>query len=302
MPVLNNQSKNNSASLRKPPWIRVRLNADGHYTHVAGILRAKNLHTVCESAQCPNRVECFNRGTATVMILGETCTRNCRFCAVPKGTPQPLDPAEPEHVEQLVQTLRLRHVVITSVTRDDLPDGGAAVFAETIRRLKRQPKLTIEVLTPDLQGKALHTVLAAAPDVFNHNLETIRRLQPLVRPLADYQRSLAVLREAAQWEPKPIVKSGLMLGMGETDAELEEALDDLRNAGCICLTIGQYLAPSRTHWPIARYVRPDEFESYRQRALAKGFRSVSAGALVRSSYRAEDLLAATNETSRSAPC
>ena len=281
------------AKQRLPPWIRVRLRADGQFSKVHATLHAGGLRTVCEEAHCPNRLECYNRGTATVMILGKTCTRHCRFCAIRGGIPTPVDPREPKKVVAMARNLCLRHVVVTSVTRDDLPDGGAGLFAETIIQLKRLEGVTVEVLTPDFQGNRhqLEMVLAAGPHVFNHNLETVRRLQPDLRPQADYDRSLRVLRMAAAWRPRLIVKSGLMVGLGETDDELMIALADLRSAECQSLTIGQYLAPSLRHWPVARFVHPEQFERYRQRALDLGFLAVAAGPLVRSSYKADELMA-----------
>ncbi len=275
---------------RLPPWIRVRLRADGASGRVRAALREGCLHTVCERAQCPNRLECFDRGTATVLILGDRCTRQCRFCAVHGGTPLPPDPTEPDRVAALAVRLNLQYMVVTSVTRDDLPDAGASHFARTLERLHRVPGLRVEVLTPDFGGvpELVDTVLDAAPAVFNHNLETVRRLQPEIRPQADYERSLAVLGRAAG-RSGPLVKSGLMLGLGETDTELREALADLRAAGCRLLTLGQYLAPSRRHWPVARFVTPDAFAAWTQEALALGFDAVAAGPLVRSSYQAERL-------------
>lgn len=286
---------------RLPPWIRVRLRADGHFSKVHATLRARGLHTVCEEAHCPNKLECYNRGTATVMILGDTCTRCCKFCAVRGGhPPHPADSREPERIVAMARTLGLRYVVVTSVTRDDLADGGAGLFTETIIQLKRLEGVTVEVLTPDFQGKRhlVETVLAAGPHVFNHNLETVRRLQPDVRPQADYDRSLKVLRIAAAWRPKLIVKSGLMVGLGETDDELMAALADLRSADCRSLTLGQYLAPSPRHWPVARFVHPKQFEYYRRRALAMGFLAVAAGPLVRSSYQADQLMATHQQNSK----
>lgn len=283
----------NATARRLPSWIRVRLRSQGHFPKVAEILRDKGLRTVCDGADCPNKPECYGRGTATVMILGDVCTRSCRFCAVPFGQPRPVALDEPARVAAFAQALSLTHVVVTSVTRDDLPDGGARVFAATIIQLKRLRSVTVEVLTPDFQGHepAVAIVLSAAPQVFNHNLETVRRLQPQVRPQADYDRSLKVLRFAAAWAPELIVKSGLMVGLGETDDELMEALTDLRTVGCRSLTLGQYLAPSRQHLPVARYVRPEQFAHYQKRAFELGFAAVAAGALVRSSYRAEQLMA-----------
>ena len=251
----------------------------------------QHLHTVCESAQCPNRRECFQRGTATIMILGNICTRKCRFCAVQSGAPQTVDSDEPRRAAELVKKLRLRHAVITSVTRDDLSDGGASVFAETITEIRKSAgnETTVEVLTPDFQGseKALTVVLQSAPDVFNHNLETVERLQATVRPQADYRRSLDVLKFAALFPRPKVVKSGLMAGMGEDDDELLQAMRDLLAAGCQTLTIGQYLAPSRHHLPVHRFVPPETFEEYRRKALAMGFKEVASGPLVRSSYMAD---------------
>jgi len=288
---------------RLPPWIRIRLPADGQFARVCSVLRRGALHTVCEEAHCPNRATCYNRGTATVMILGGSCTRQCRFCAVRHGPKQPPDPREPGRVAEMAASLGLRHVVVTSVTRDDLPDGGAAQFAETIVRLKQLPGVSVEVLTPDFLGAEgpLKTVLEAGPAVFNHNLETVRRLQAGLRPQADYERSLSVLSRAAAWRPRVLVKSGLMVGLGESDAELREALADLRKAGCRALTLGQYLAPTRGHWPVARFATPAEFETYRRWALDLGFAAVAAGPLVRSSYQADQLLAAASAAGASGP-
>ncbi len=274
-----------------PPWIRIRLKAGGQFAAVCNALDQAALNTVCESARCPNRQECFRRGTATFLILGNRCTRRCRFCAVRTAPPLPPDPGEPERIAGLVDRLGMRHAVVTSVTRDDLPDGGAGAFAAVIARLKAKPGVTVEVLVPDFQGQpqSLAAVLAAQPDVFNHNLETVERLQPAIRPQADYRRSLLVLQTAARHRPRPVVKSGLMVGLGETDAELLQTLADLRAAECDALTIGQYLAPSRRHLPVQRFVPPEGFQAYREKALALGFKAVAAGPLVRSSYRAEEL-------------
>ena len=256
------------------------------------LLGRLGLHTVCEGAQCPNRATCWHDSAAAFLILGETCTRNCRFCAIPTNAhPAPPDPGEPKRLAEAVLAMGLRHVVVTSVTRDDLADGGAAHFAETIREIRRQvPAATVEVLIPDFQGDpaALDVVLAAKPDILNHNLETIERLHPSVRPQADYRRSLAVLHHAAQAGAR--VKSGLMLGMGETDAELSAALHDLHAAGVRLLTLGQYLAPSAAHYPVMRFVPPAEFDHWRDEALALGFTSVASAPHVRSSYHAEELM------------
>ena len=274
-----------------PPWIRIRFQTGGQSAAVSNALDHAALNTVCENARCPNRQECFHRGTATFMILGNLCTRQCRFCAVRTGTPLPPDPDEPQRIAELVDRLSMRHVVVTSVTRDDLPDGGAGAFAAVITRLKARPGVTVEVLVPDFQGnpQSMAVILAARPHVFNHNLETVARLQPAIRPQADYRRSLLVLHTAARNRPRPVVKSGLMVGLGETDEELFQALADLRAADCDVLTLGQYLAPSRRHLPVKRFVTPDGFEAYRKKALALGFTAVAAGPLVRSSYHAEEL-------------
>ncbi len=262
---------------------------------VQRILDSGRLNTVCQGAQCPNRHECYGRGTATFMILGDTCTRACRFCAVGHGRPAPVDAGEPARLAAAAAEMKLKHVVVTSVTRDDLPDGGASVFAAVIRELRTSvPQASIEVLIPDFKGEPdpLRVVLEAGPDVLNHNLETVRRLQGTVRPQADYDRSLGVLRAAAAWRGRgPVhVKSGLMVGLGETDAEVDEAMADLRAAGVVFLTIGQYLAPSAGHIPVARYVTPGQFEVFGTRALELGFKGVASAPLVRSSYRAERML------------
>lgn len=281
---------------RLPPWIRIRYGGRGTQETVNRLLKDNALHTVCQGAQCPNQHECFSRGVATFMIMGDVCTRDCRFCAVKTGAPPPLDAGEPGRVADAAARLGLRHVVVTSVTRDDLPDGGAAHFAATIRSLReRMPDATIEVLTPDFKGveRDIDTVLSARPDVFNHNLETVRRLQKEIRPAADYERSLAVLNYAALrasgvLSPGIAVKSGLMAGLGETDGEIDEAMIDLRGAGVALLTIGQYLAPSKGHAPVQRFVTPAQFEEFSRRGLAMGFTNVASGPMVRSSYMAEE--------------
>lgn len=275
----------------KPPWLKVKLPGGQEFLRVKGLLRELELHTVCEEAQCPNVGECFTRGTATFLILGDQCTRDCKFCAVKAGTPAPLDPQEPERVARAARALGLRHVVVTSVTRDDVADGGAEIYAATIRRLRELlPQTTVEVLIPDFGGnfKALMMVLKAAPDILNHNLETIQRLYPLVRPQADYCRSLEILRTAKTHHPRQITKSGLMLGLGEGLEEVVEALGDLRAAGCEMVTLGQYLSPSQNHLPVARYYTPEEFLGLKTCAQDLGFSHVEAAPLVRSSYRAEE--------------
>jgi len=288
------KAKTAARSGRFPPWLKKRIPTAGQAAEVGRWIAQLHLATVCSSARCPNLPECFARGTATFLILGDSCTRSCRFCAVEKAPPGPLRDEEPEAVAEACVRLALRHVVITSVTRDDLPDGGADHFARTIRAVRRRlPKAVIEVLTPDFQGStaAVETVLAARPDIFNHNVETVRRLYPAVRPEADYRRSLDVLayakRRAAEEALALHTKSGLMVGLGETADEVRECLADLCVARCDILTIGQYLAPTPEHVPVARFVDPGEFAAWEAEARAMGFRAVAAGPFVRSSYQAE---------------
>ena len=282
---------------RLPPWLKKRLPHGTGTRDVSRLLRGLNVHTVCESAHCPNLCECFERGTATFMILGDMCTRNCRFCAVCSGEPGPLDPGEPAHVAEAARRLGLRYVVVTSVTRDDLPDGGAAHFAETVRAVTSQTGAQVEVLTPDFLGDtaAADTVIESGPVVYNHNIETVPRLYDTVRPQADYARSLRVIEHAAR-AGGVVPKSGLMVGLGETTDELFAAFDDLAAAGCRMLTIGQYLRPSAAHLPVARFVEPGEFESYKEEALRRGLRWVASGPFVRSSYLAEAAFAAATAT------
>jgi lipoic acid synthetase len=273
---------------RLPQWMRRPISTDQSYPDVSRLLESLQLNTVCASAKCPNRHECWNSGTATVMILGNTCTRNCRFCNVNTGRPEPVDPGEPARVAEAAKRLNLRHVVITSVTRDDLPDGGAQSFSDTIRAVKAvMPSASVEVLTPDF-AEHLDTVLDARPDVFNHNLETVKRLQAVIRPQASYEKSLATLRKAAE-RGGAMVKSGLMLGLGETDEEVFQCLEDLYAAGVRLLTLGQYLAPTREHYPVERYLSPEHFDALAAKARMMGFEGVAAGPLVRSSYRADEL-------------
>ena len=279
---------------RLPSWFRRPLPPGAEGGRVKQLLGRLDLHTVCEGAKCPNRAGCWHEGAAAFLILGDACTRACRFCAIPHAAqPAPPDPGEPARLAEAAAAMGLHHVVVTSVTRDDLPDGGAAHFAATIREIRaRLPGATVEVLVPDFQNAAaaLDLVLAATPDIFNHNLETVERLQPTIRPQADYRRSLAVLRRAAQAGAR--TKSGLMLGLGETDGEIAAALRDLRAAGVALLTLGQYLAPSPAHHPVARFAAPAEFDRWRDEALALGFSCVAAAPHVRSSYHAEELAAA----------
>jgi len=277
-----------------PPWIRLRMNTEGDFANVHELVGDLGLHTVCKSAKCPNIHECWGRGTATFMLLGNLCTRACRFCAVPAGRPQGLDTDEPRRVAAAAKRMNLRHVVLTSVCRDDLPDGGAGIFAETIRAIRELlPESSIELLTPDFQGNEdqLRTVLDAGPDVFGHNLETVSRLQSVIRPQASYGRSLTVLKFAAAWQRGIAVKSGIMVGLGETDDEVVVALKDLFDAGCRLLTIGQYLQPSRMHRAVERFVSPEEFARFEGIAREIGFKGIASGPMVRSSYRADELLA-----------
>ncbi len=276
--------------MRLPDWIRTRNRAENHETK--HLLRRHNLSTVCEEARCPNRDECFAKPTATFMILGSGCTRNCGFCAVRSFSPESVDEAEPENVAAAAEELRLRYIVITSVTRDDLQDGGAAQFAETIRAVRRRiPRARIEVLTPDFLGNmsSLRTVLDAGPDVFNHNVETAARLYPAVRPDADYERSLFVLQQAKKIAPDIFTKSGFMLGLGEEYDEVIGILRDLRKVGCDFVTIGQYLRPAKGNLPVVEYILPEVFEDVRMQALDMGFKYAASGPLVRSSMNAEEM-------------
>lgn len=275
----------------RPEWLRAVVPSGRNYQALKAMVNAHQLHTVCQSARCPNIGECWERRTATFLILGGVCTRRCRFCAVPKGRPLAVDPEEPERVAEAVAHLGLRHAVVTSVTRDDLSDGGAALFAETIRAIRRRvPTCSVEVLIPDFQGSrtALQVVMEAKPEILNHNLETVARLQRRVRPQADYQRSLSVLRMAREMAPKGLIKSGLMVGLGEEWHEVLQAMADIRKTGCHILTIGQYLRPSLDHLPIARYYTPEEFRTLRRIGLEMGFRHVESAPLVRSSYHAAE--------------
>ena len=286
------QTRQEETSVRKPDWLGRPLPSDPAFSRISSLLDDGRLHTVCQEARCPNRGECFSRGTAAFLILGGSCTRRCRFCAVTQGTPERPDPDEPRRVAEAAARMSLDYVVVTSVTRDDLADGGAGAFAETIRVLRvRRPGIRIEVLIPDFRGDetALRTVLDARPDVLNHNLETVLRLYPAVRPEAVYARSLELLSRVGRRAPDVAVKSGLMLGLGELPDELEAALKDLLAAGCRILTLGQYLQPRKDCLPVARFVPPAEFDAWRKAALGMGFHRVAAGPLVRSSYHAEEL-------------
>ena len=276
----------------RPAWLRVRLRVTPEFEAVQRIVEEERLHTVCASAACPNLGECWARGTATFMIGGNRCTRACGFCDVATGRPAPLDPGEPARVAEAVARLGLRFAVVTAVARDDLPDGGAGQMAATVRAIRaRCPGSGVEVLIPDYKGREedLRAVLAARPDVLNHNLETVERLQRPVRKAGRYERSLGLLRRAAELAPEIPTKSGIMLGLGESDAEVERALRDLRSAGVRLLTVGQYLRPSPAHLPVARWVPPAEFDAWAARARALGFADVASGPLVRSSYHADRL-------------
>ena len=276
---------------RKPRWLKARFPAGERFSEIKSLLREQELHTVCEEARCPNIGECFNSGTATFMILGDVCTRACGFCDVTSGRPQGLDLLEPYRLAQTVERLGLDYVVITSVNRDDLPDGGASIFAASIRAIQqRLPNCRVEVLIPDFEGNwvALASVLEAGPVVLNHNTETVPRLYPRVRPKGRYERSLELIRRVKEIDPSMATKSGIMVGLGETMEEVKQTLLDLRAHGCELLTVGQYLRPSEKHLPIARFWHPDEFAAVGEFARAAGFRYVESGPLVRSSYHAAD--------------
>ena len=275
---------------RKPPWLKVRFPGGPNYIRLKTIMRDERLNTVCEEAHCPNIGECWDAGTATFMILGDTCTRACGFCAVKTGRPEALDTLEPMRVARAVQRMGLRHAVVTSVNRDDEGDGGAQIFADTIRWIRRlSPGTSVEVLIPDFVGNwdALGTVMSARPEILNHNTETVPRLYRKVRPKGRYERSLELLRRAKEFDGGTITKSGLMVGLGETKDELHAVFADLAESGCDVLTVGQYLRPSKKHLPMDRYYEPAEFDELRDAALAAGFKHVECGPLVRSSYHAE---------------
>jgi lipoic acid synthetase len=288
--------------LRKPDWIRVRLGTGENVNRVKRILRERKLHTVCEEAACPNLAECFGHGTATFMILGDLCTRRCPFCDVAHGRPEPPDPEEPAHLAATIRELGLRYVVITSVDRDDLKDGGAGHFAACIRAIRADsPNTRVEILVPDFRGRqavALDLLAQEPPDVFNHNLETVPRLYKAARPGADYRVSLELLARFKQAHPEVPTKSGLMLGLGETLEEVEQVMADLREHGCDMLTLGQYLQPSAEHFPVVRYASPAEFESLAATARRLGFSAVASAPLVRSSYHADQQAVGLIEAAR----
>ncbi len=279
----------------KPEWLKIKVPFGHDYAQTRAVLASGGLHTICREGACPNRSECWNAKTASFLILGRICTRNCRFCNVSKKrTPEAVQPEEPEKLAEAVSRLGLKHVVITSVTRDDLPDGGAGHFRRCIEAVRRRsPETTVEILTPDFRNKPSvpEAFAAVRPDVFGHNIETVPRLYPFVRASADYRCSLGLLEAFKKAFPEVPVKSGLMLGLGEREAEVRQVMADLRAAGTDILTVGQYLRPSAGHFPVARYVPPEEFDRYREKGLEMGFRAVFSGPFVRSSYRAAEALA-----------
>ena len=278
----------NDKRVRKPEWLKISIGANERYTETKRIVESHCLHTICSSGRCPNMGECWGKGTATFMIAGDICTRSCKFCNTQTGRPLPLDPDEPTHVAESIALMKLSHAVITSVDRDDLPDLGAAHWAQTIREIKRlNPETTTEVLIPDFQGRKelVDQVIKACPEIISHNMETVKRISPQVRSAANYHTSLEVIRQIA--ESGITAKSGIMVGMGETPAEVEELMDDLISVGCKILTIGQYLQPTHKHFPVAAYITPEQFAVYKETGLKKGFEQVESAPLVRSSYHAE---------------
>ncbi|MEA1885411.1 MAG: lipoyl synthase [Thermotogota bacterium] len=276
---------------RKPEWIRTKIRSTQETKDVNAIIGKFGLNTVCKEANCPNRMECFSRKTATFMILGRICSRNCTFCDVTHGKPQPVDYEEPKHLALAVKEMGLKYVVVTSVTRDDLPDGGAAHFARVIREIRQiSEDIGVEVLIPDFKGdeEALKVVVEAKPKVINHNIETLKRLYPDLRPQADYERTLTLLKRVKEMDKGIISKSGFMVGLGETEDEVGQLMTDLRKHDCEILTIGQYLQPSKNHYPVIEYVHPETFKKYEEMGYALGFRHVVSGPLVRSSYHADE--------------
>ena len=274
--------------IRKPEWLKIRLPRGEEFAKVNSLVKNNQLHTICTSGNCPNQADCWERGTATLMILGDTCTRSCKFCNVTTGKPLPVDWSEPLKIAQTVKDLKLKHCVLTSVDRDDLPDGGAEIWAETIRQVKwLNPETTMETLIPDFDGKYehIHKIIESAPEVISHNLETVRRLTPDIRSRAKYNTSLQVIKYIA--DSGLVAKSGIMLGLGETREEILQTMDDLLAVGCKVFTIGQYLQPTRENYPVKEYITPETFAEYEKIGLEKGFRFVESGPLVRSSYHAE---------------
>lgn len=278
----------NDKRVRKPEWLKISIGANERYTETKRIVESHCLHTICSSGRCPNMGECWGKGTATFMIAGDICTRSCKFCNTQTGRPLPLDTDEPTHVAESIALMKLSHAVITSVDRDDLPDLGAAHWAQTIHEIKRlNPETTTEVLIPDFQGRKelIDQVIKACPEIISHNMETVKRISPQVRSAANYHTSLEVIRQIA--ESGITAKSGIMVGLGETPAEVEELMDDLISVGCKILTIGQYLQPTHKHFPVAAYITPEQFAVYKETGLKKGFEQVESAPLVRSSYHAE---------------
>lgn len=292
----------NEEYIRKPDWLKIKINTNESYTGLKKLMREKSLNTVCEEARCPNIHECWSeRKTATFMILGDTCTRGCRFCAVKTGLPTELDWGEPARVAESVKIMGLQHVVVTAVARDDLKDGGAAVFAETVRRIREgNPGCTIEILPSDMKGdyESLTTLMSSAPDIFNHNIETVRRLTRRVRARAMYDRSLQLLKRVKEISPNTPTKSSMMVGLGETKEEILETMDDLLAHDVDIMTIGQYLQPTKKHLKVERYYHPDEFEELKEIALSKGFSHCESGPLVRSSYHADEQVNAASAQRR----
>jgi len=277
--------------IRKPDWLRTRLGNNRRFSFTETIIVSQNLHTVCRSGKCPNLGECWNQGAATFMIAGDICTRSCKFCNVKSGKPLPLDSEEPENIAKSIRELGLKHAVITSVDRDDLPDAGAGHWVETLRQVKiYNPEITLEALIPDFGGneKNIDRIISTTPEIISHNLETVRRLTPLVRSAARYEQSLTVLKQVG--ESKTFAKTGLMLGLGETEAEVLELMNDVLSVGCYFLSVGQYLQPSRKHLPVVEYIHPEIFKKYGEKARSLGFRHVESGPLVRSSYRSAEYL------------
>lgn len=284
---------------QKPDWIRIKLTTGENYTEIKDMMRSKTLHTVCEEARCPNIYECWANRTATFMILGDICTRACRFCAVNTGMPTELDLQEPERVAEAAERMGLRHCVVTSVARDDLQDGGASIFAETIRAVRRRmPLCSVEVLIPDFMGnwEALRIVMDAKPDILNHNVETVERMSDRVRAKAKYERTLELLKQAKAMQPQIPTKSSIMLGVGEEWDEILQTMDDLRAVDCNILTIGQYLQPTKKHLNVEKYYRPEQFAELKDEGLKRGFSHVESGPLVRSSYHAHEQVKSAHQT------
>jgi len=285
--------------IRKPEWLRVHLGNNEQFKITGTLVASQNLHTICRSGRCPNLGECWNQGAATFMIGGDICTRSCKFCNTKTGKPLPLDPEEPLRIAQSIKELGLKHAVITSVDRDDLPDAGAGHWIKTLNKIKEyNPETTLEALIPDFSGdtKSIAGVISSAPEIISHNMETVRRLTPEVRSAAKYERSLTVLKQIG--ESTVFAKTGLMLGLGETEPEIYEFMEDILSAGCYFLSIGQYLQPSRKHLPVKEYIHPELFEKYKEKALISGFRHVESGPLVRSSYRSANFLNFTMPSSQ----